>query len=146
MDRLCKTCRELKPLTDYYKRARYAGGVLPNCIDCARRRTQELWKGKSSAYRKEVRARAAAQKRKNTRINNANILKLFTTGCVDCSTTDPRVLEFDHVRGQKRFDIALKRTCLTWKKLKVEIDKCDVVCANCHKLRTIGRVGSWRVA
>lgn len=146
MDRLCKTCGQLKPFDEYYKRARYAGGYLPICIACARQRSQDRWNGKSIDYRKEVRANAAAGKLNNTRINNENILKLFAKGCVDCSVADSRVLEFDHARGTKRFNISLKRTCLVWKQLKVEIDKCDVVCANCHKLRTISRSGSWRIS
>jgi hypothetical protein len=46
-------------------------------------------------------------------------------------------MHFDHVRGEKLFNIS---RCawhgITLAKLKVEIAKCDVVCANCHAIRT----------
>jgi hypothetical protein len=44
-------------------------------------------------------------------------------------------MDFDHVRGEKKFGIAI---CINraWKLLEAEITKCDVVCANCHRIRT----------
>lgn len=68
---------------------------------------------------------------------------LETTPCVDCGIDDWRVLEFDHVRGEKWrniCDIMLYPLDI----IEAEIDKCDVVCANCHKIRTFKRAGSWR--
>ncbi|KKL72699.1 hypothetical protein LCGC14_2082280 [marine sediment metagenome] len=59
--------------------------------------------------------------------------------CADCGTTDPHVLTFDHVRGQKAFTIggpngdSLHRVWL-------EIQKCEVVCFNCHMIRTRSRL------
>ena len=68
----------------------------------------------------------------------------FSKGCVDCGERDVRVLEFDHVRGvKKRFKSRrnegvsyLVRCGYLWKTIKKEIDKCEVRCCNCHKLRT----------
>lgn len=55
--------------------------------------------------------------------------------CMDCGETNIIVLEFDHKdRSTKTANIAdlvTKR-----KRLLEEIDKCDVVCANCHRIRT----------
>ena len=70
---------------------------------------------------------------------------LETHPCVDCGITDWRVLEFDHVRGEKYMDIAkLMRVSSNIDKLMEEIAKCDVRCANCHRLKTIERSGQWR--
>ena len=55
--------------------------------------------------------------------------------CVDCGETDTRVLEFDHVRGTKEFNIMRKVPCVGFDRLKAEIEKCDVRCANCHTRR-----------
>ena len=58
--------------------------------------------------------------------------------CADCSIKYPYyVMDFDHVRGEKITDLA-KVARLGWGKQKIddEIDKCDVVCANCHRERT----------
>jgi hypothetical protein len=56
--------------------------------------------------------------------------------CADCGHRYPApCMDFDHVRGRKKFAVG---QCLSLKlsTLKKEIAKCDVVCANCHRLRT----------
>lgn len=55
--------------------------------------------------------------------------------CVDCGIADLRVLEFDHLRD-KSFTISQKIGVLSFDRLLEEIEKCDIVCANCHKIRT----------
>lgn len=57
--------------------------------------------------------------------------------CVDCGNSDIRVLEFDHVRGTKIMHVAL----MVGRNMKLdviisEIAKCDVRCANCHRIVT----------
>jgi hypothetical protein len=65
--------------------------------------------------------------------------------CVDCSERDPVVLEFDHV-GQKTAAIsALVSATARVAVIDVEMAKCEVVCANCHRRRTARR-GPWRRA
>lgn len=60
-------------------------------------------------------------------------------GCADCGyDAHPAALDFDHVRGEKKFNIAHGVT-RKWDKLLQEIEKCDVVCANCHRIRTYNR-------
>ncbi len=67
---------------------------------------------------------------------------LETSKCTDCRTTDVRVLEFDHVRGKKEMEISrLVNDGYSSKRLYREIAKCDVVCANCHRIRTYARSG-----
>jgi hypothetical protein len=62
---------------------------------------------------------------------------LNTHPCVDCGITDIRVLQFDHVRGTK-IDSVSVGVKDSWSviKLQTEIEKCDVRCANCHKIVT----------
>lgn len=64
--------------------------------------------------------------------------------CFDCGCEYPwYVMEFDHVRGRKQHKI---NQGLGWVALQKEIAKCDVVCANCHAVRTYkrrGRKGGW---
>jgi hypothetical protein len=57
--------------------------------------------------------------------------------CVDCGETDVRVLEFDHVRDNKSANIAgLLNNAVSWSTIEKEIAKCDVRCANCHRIKT----------
>lgn len=59
--------------------------------------------------------------------------------CADCGKNFPHyVMEFDHVRGLKSFTVTSKADCST-KAMLSELDKCDIVCANCHKVREWSR-------
>jgi hypothetical protein len=50
------------------------------------------------------------------------------------------VLEFDHVRDIKKYDISrMLMSGLCLKTIIKEIDKCEICCVNCHKLRTFSR-------
>lgn len=63
---------------------------------------------------------------------------LLTHPCIMCGEDDPIVLEFDHKdRTDKSKEIS-SAVVHGWsiKKIENEIQKCDVLCANCHKRRT----------
>lgn len=65
--------------------------------------------------------------------------------CVDCGETDWLCLEFDHVRGIKRANVSiLMNKCVSLRVLKAEIDKCDVRCVKCHRLKSMREAGNWR--
>jgi hypothetical protein len=56
--------------------------------------------------------------------------------CIDCGEKDILVLDFDHVRDIKLKSIsAMLRQGATLDQIKLEIAKCDVRCANCHRRR-----------
>ncbi len=60
------------------------------------------------------------------------ILREHLLECIDCGNTDQRILEFDHVRGEKAASPFHIRSTA---KLIAEIAKCEVRCPNCHRLR-----------
>lgn len=62
--------------------------------------------------------------------------------CMDCGISNPIVLDFDHRPGtNKQFTIskAVAGSTRSWKAIQQEIEKCDIVCANCHRIRTATR-------
>jgi len=61
--------------------------------------------------------------------------------CVDCGEQDPLVLEFDHVRGRKKGNIAQMAHTHVWETVLQEIEKCDVRCANCHRRKSAHQLG-----
>jgi hypothetical protein len=63
---------------------------------------------------------------------------LETHPCVDCGERDVVVLEFDHL-GDKCFDISNGLRYRKWETVLAEMEKCEVVCANCHRRRTMRR-------
>ena len=63
--------------------------------------------------------------------------------CLVCGETDPIVLEFDHRNpDEKSFDICsgIQRR-MSVRRLQSEIDKCDVLCSNCHRRKTAKQLG-----
>jgi len=56
--------------------------------------------------------------------------------CMDCrQMLPPECMDFDHVRGEKKFCIGHHRRYGDAELLN-EIAKCDLVCSNCHRIRT----------
>jgi hypothetical protein len=63
--------------------------------------------------------------------------------CVDCGQTDPIVLQFDHRDGTTKVGtVGAMLNRASWSALLAEVAKCDVRCANCHRLRTAEKF-SW---
>ncbi len=86
---------------------------------------------------------------RNACVNTENKQRLYaylsSHPCVDCGETDIRVLEFDHVRGDKTLTIArLLDYATSWATIEAEITKCEVRCANCHRRKTLERGKWWR--
>lgn len=60
--------------------------------------------------------------------------------CADCRNRfHSCAMDFDHVRGVKSFCIGVSVGSKSAEVLLEEIAKCDVVCSNCHRLRTHNR-------
>lgn len=56
-------------------------------------------------------------------------------GCVECGVEEPACLEFHHVEGEKRSSVAgLLADGRPLERIRAEIAKCELLCANCHRL------------
>lgn len=77
--------------------------------------------------------RAIAQRREV----QAYLENLKRQPCKDCGVSyPPYVMDFDHVRGEKKFNLCSGPRRRGVKQVMEEVAKCDVVCANCHRERT----------
>jgi len=58
--------------------------------------------------------------------------------CADCGGMfDPVCMDFDHRPGEIKTDsVSHLISRRAWGLIEAEIKKCDVVCANCHRIRT----------
>ncbi|HZT43346.1 MAG TPA: hypothetical protein VFA07_14350 [Chthonomonadaceae bacterium] len=62
--------------------------------------------------------------------------------CVDCGEDNPIVLEFDHVRGTKKLTIGSSIGYgYSWSTILEEIEKCEVRCVKCHRIKTAKQFG-----
>ena len=82
---------------------------------------------------------ASDQKRRDDNRRYVDALKAGP--CVDCGGLFPPVaMDFDHVRGEKRATVTrLVRDRAGRATIDAEVAKCELVCANCHRIRTAAR-------
>jgi hypothetical protein len=77
------------------------------------------------------------QKKQAQRVRRTVSAYKQKVGCVDCGYNKHAcALDFDHVTGEKKFAISRMRSLA---KVQAEMQKCEVVCANCHRVRTLMR-------
>jgi len=67
---------------------------------------------------------------------------LLKNPCIDCGEKDPLVLDFDHQNNKLHNISDLKRGSYSLKTILIEIQKCEVRCANCHRRKT-ARTNNW---
>jgi len=138
--RKCYRCGELKPIEEFAWRRKARGQRDSFCRPCRSAYGKEHY----AANRQRYIEQAAASKRRLTLERTRYLLEYFKRHpCVDCGESDPVVLEFDHLRD-KAFAIGQALSRRGWRSILAEIEKCEVVCANCHRRRTAMRRGALR--
>lgn len=138
----CKRCNETKSLSEFHKNSAKLDGVQTSCKSCRK-------KENAVHYSKTKEQHVDKRKTSALAILNANRRVVYdylnSHPCIDCGNTDWRVLEFDHVRDAKEFNISSLIGGYKKERLLAEMEKCDVRCANCHRLVTASRLNSWRM-
>lgn len=147
LDRLngkCKSCCVSYTLGRYTATRNYAPRD-PETRAKSRAKFRASEKGK--AYdRQYAKSEAAKQSRarfaKRQLILHREYLRQYKLdrGCTDCGyNTRAEALDFDHLPGHRK-EFRLSDTGgKSWDRLQKEIAKCEVVCANCHRIRTFDR-------
>jgi hypothetical protein len=87
------------------------------------------WRDAHPDRAKETRDRARQSKRDwiaNYKAKN---------GCASCGIKDHRILDLHHVNSDGK-DMAVSQLYnrASWKTIKEEVSKCEVLCANCHRI------------
>lgn len=96
------------------------------------------------ANKAKVKARARETTAKTRKAVRAWLYEyLLSHPCVDCGEDNPIILEFDHRGDDKKDfnlgDVSHKGTSL--RRVRDEVAKCDVRCANCHRKKTYKEAG-----
>jgi hypothetical protein len=75
--------------------------------------------------------------------NAARLRVLKDVPCADCGARFPACcMDFDHRDGESKIgNISNLIKRWSWERLATEMEKCDIVCANCHRIRTAQRAG-----
>ena len=112
----CRVCQKRKPADAFHKDKTRSNGLCAKCKVCVR----EHMKERKSEIRDKIR-------------------ELKKQPCVDCGNTyDPVCMDFDHLEEYDKSHgvSAMVSRSKAWPAIEAEIAKCELVCANCHRLRT----------
>jgi hypothetical protein len=133
----CAKCSRWLPLTAFPTRR--VNGTSSYCRPCQSIYCKDHYRRNSKVHNRR-RCRNQALYRARNRKLIAQYLSV--NPCVDCGENDLRVLEFDHVRGSKEWNISrLVQAGWAWQRIAREIAKCEVRCANCHRRKTVEQLG-----
>lgn len=138
--RRCSRCGELKAVDEFPMKDRARGVRRTWCRDCCRAYGREHYEKNRPAYLVKTSRRRAVERPKVRAMIDQYLRE---HPCVDCGCTDITVLEFDHRDpSTKELTVGELARDSEWPRVLREIEKCDVRCANCHRLRT-GSQFSW---
>jgi hypothetical protein len=102
------------------------------CRSCQKILMQEHYKKNKEVYIKRARKKAIFNRQWYVDYKEQN-------SCYDCGQRYPHyVTDFDHRDPATKKGNVSTMVTGSLKLLKEEIDKCDLVCANCHRIRTHG--------
>lgn len=132
--KVCTGCGVERPTTEFPVKHKKRGTRGTRCRACL----SAYGKGHYQRNRATYIARAKARRHRE-RVSYWAWLMTYLQShpCVDCGETDPVVLHFDHRDDAEKIDtIGALLSRSGWAAFLNEIAKCDVRCANCHRLRT----------
>lgn len=141
-EKICYTCKITKTSDQFNKNKSKSDGLNSICKVCSQERSRQYYSDNKVHHIKNITRR----KKATIKSSQDYILDyLKQHHCVDCGNDDVRVLEFDHL-GDKSYNVSqLISGGYSMSTLITEIAKCEVVCANCHRIRTYTRSGSYRI-
>lgn len=139
--KICCSCKKKKYESDFNKNKIKKDGLNGICRKCSNERSRRYYIYNKKNHRKSVRIRNIKIRKRNQQFI---VDILLNSKCADCGISDIRVFEFDHCSGKKFKDISVMIAYSNIEDLKKEIKKCDIVCANCHRIRTYKRNPSYK--
>jgi hypothetical protein len=143
IEKKCSKCQKNKNIDAFFWKNKAKGWRHSQCKDCYRncRNPQEQY----IKRKKEYLIRANNRRIKKQTENRIKLLEYFKTHhCINCGENNPIVLDFDHRdHKDKKYHISRMISTYNWETIISEIEKCDVLCSNCHRIRTSKQFGWW---
>lgn len=132
----CTKCKILKPLTDFSKSGSRQQAWCKTCSNIHNR----------ARYRSDSNRRSLIKSLNNTNRdkNQLYVFQYLQANPCSCGQTNILTLQFDHL-SDKKFNISQKIARCSLETLQQEIAKCQVLCANCHSIKSAYQLNSWKI-
>lgn len=125
----CSQCGLMLSLPFFHKKG---SGTRDRCKACSKLYHQEHYRLNKQKY---IEAALATRKAIRQFVDEAK-----KGPCVDCKRSfPPYVMDFDHIADDKVMNISQLVLWGSLRRVKDEIAKCELVCSNCHRIRTHNR-------
>lgn len=114
-NKICSKCKQEKSITEFYTQPGHKHGVMSLCKECFNRFCAARWRKRKIQY-----------------------IKSLGGKCEKCglqlTDTNYSVFDFHHIDPKQKEFTWTKMRLLSDKKIKEELIKCQLLCANCHRL------------
>jgi len=143
----CTKCNKEKSLTDFFVKDKNTGRLHAQCKKCYQLHRQTYHAQHYRKYKDQYLLRAKLRREKLRQEFRTNITQyLSDKTCVLCGENDIRTFEFDHMDPHnKKFSVSQGvRLGYSWEDILLEIKKCRILCANCHKKHTADQFGWYK--
>lgn len=126
MKKTCSKCGKSQPVDNFAKNNSKPDGLQGHCRKC---------KKVSDALHYQQNKDKQNERNKKNRQRYREEVSVYKKerGCLLCDESEPCCLDFHHTDGDKEFSVSSMIGQLGRDKLFVEIQKCVVVCSNCHR-------------
>lgn len=135
--KICARCKRERPEEEFNFKYKSRNIRSSHCRNCSRIYIKQHYLNNREYYLTK-----AKKRNKEIKIKVRTYLweYLIKHPCVDCGESDPTVLEFDHTRD-KLMNVSSFAREASLIKIKKEIEKCVIRCANCHRRKTAKTLG-----
>ena len=130
-------CLVSKPIQEFSKNKRKFDGLQTYCKECYKAINADTYK-RLPKRRAKIRERNKDWRLENKRYID-RLRRMFR--CRICGESEPVALDFHHLDPTKKDANIPRLLCHSRVKLKEEIRKCVVLCANCHRKHHAGITG-----
>lgn len=126
--KICRTCKKEKKIDEFSWRNKIKKQKHGECKDCYKITRKKSYENNKQYY---------LNKNKRRRLELKNWFDSYKKDkkCVFCGESESICLDFHHLdNSKKEYNVSnMNYSTYSIKTIKKEIDKCIIVCANCHR-------------
>lgn len=113
--KICSTCHQEKPVSDFYAQPKHKHGVMSMCKECFNQFCIKRWKQRKIGYIRQMGGKCAHC---GLEMNEHNF----------------PVFDFHHNNPSEKEYVWTKLRLFSDTRIQAELAKCTLLCANCHRL------------
>lgn len=129
----CSDCKQDKPTSAFAVCCSRKRGRQRQCKECRASYDRVRYAKKDKAEKTRLRKKAVTARERNRKFIADYLCE---HPCGRCGFSDIRALDFHHVAEKLSTVSRMATSCCSLDTLQSEIAKCQVLCANCHRIVT----------